>query len=218
MEKPCRKCGEVKHLDEFPRHPKMADGHLHMCRACAKVARQLYGTTHREEIAARRAERYRAHRDELREAGRRRYREDAEYRKHVIEASKNYHKRNIEQARAKARARYQRNRDQANKASAERNRNLPPGLRAEYQRRMRARKKGATVVTLTLEEWTEVCARYDNACAYCGSRKDMGMDHQLPMQRGGGHEKSNVVPCCRSCNTSKGTQTPEEWQKKRRRN
>jgi ribosomal protein S27AE len=41
-EKRCRKCGETKPLDDFYAHPRMADGHLHMCKECAKLRARAF--------------------------------------------------------------------------------------------------------------------------------------------------------------------------------
>lgn len=43
-------------------------------------------------------------------------------------------------------------------------------------------------------------------CFYCG-RERVGwqrtVDHRVPLSKGGRHDRANVVPCCRSCNSAK---------------
>ena len=39
----------------------------------------------------------------------------------------------------------------------------------------------------------------------------MSIDHVVPLSRGGKHEIENLLPACRSCNSSKGAKLLEEW-------
>ncbi len=48
-----------------------------------------------------------------------------------------------------------------------------------------------------------VYVRDDRTCQYCGHRAE-SIDHVVPRSRGGAHEWTNVVACCRRCNTVKG--------------
>jgi len=36
------------------------------------------------------------------------------------------------------------------------------------------------------------------------------MDHVIPKSRGGDKSWTNIVACCKKCNTKKGNNTPEE--------
>lgn len=56
-----------------------------------------------------------------------------------------------------------------------------------------------------------VFSRDGYACVYCGSPLNLSLDHVIPQSRGGEHSPSNLVTACRSCNSSKGAKTPEEW-------
>jgi hypothetical protein len=48
-------------------------------------------------------------------------------------------------------------------------------------------------------------------CVYCGSERDLHMDHIWPVSRGGQNHTSNIVVACRSCNLSKSNKTLREW-------
>lgn len=41
-----------------------------------------------------------------------------------------------------------------------------------------------------------------NTCAYCGKSADT-IDHIIPRSKNGSDDESNIVPCCKSCNSSK---------------
>jgi 5-methylcytosine-specific restriction endonuclease McrA len=47
-------------------------------------------------------------------------------------------------------------------------------------------------------------------CQYCGSTKDLTVDHIIPKVRGGKDTWTNLVCACKKCNNQKGNRTPEE--------
>ena len=48
-------------------------------------------------------------------------------------------------------------------------------------------------------------------CQYCAAQtRDLTLDHVVPRHRGGGHEWTNVVAACKSCNHRKAGQTPSQ--------
>ena len=49
-----------------------------------------------------------------------------------------------------------------------------------------------------------------NQCVYCGSRKNLTIDHVIPKSRGGDNSWTNLATCCSPCNRKKGDKTPEE--------
>lgn len=57
--------------------------------------------------------------------------------------------------------------------------------------------------TLTQDEWEHICKTYNYRCAYCGKKTKLEMDHVVPISLGGPTTKENILPACRSCNSSK---------------
>ena len=57
----------------------------------------------------------------------------------------------------------------------------------------------------------QVLIRDDYLCRYCGSHRDITVDHVIPEHRDGPTTADNLVACCRSCNSKKGTKMPEEF-------
>jgi len=47
-------------------------------------------------------------------------------------------------------------------------------------------------------------------CGYCGSKKNLTIDHILPKSRGGKNTWENMITCCNRCNSKKDNKTPEE--------
>jgi len=47
-------------------------------------------------------------------------------------------------------------------------------------------------------------------CQYCGTKRDLTLDHVMPSSRGGPHSWLNLVTACKRCNTRKGDFTPDE--------
>lgn len=52
--------------------------------------------------------------------------------------------------------------------------------------------------------------RDGNSCQYCGSGKNLTIDHVIPRSKGGKTEWKNLVTACHRCNTYKGDKTPEQ--------
>lgn len=48
-------------------------------------------------------------------------------------------------------------------------------------------------------------------CHYCGRAEVRTVDHIVPKSKGGSDRMSNLVPCCRRCNTSKGTKDYDDF-------
>ncbi len=76
------------------------------------------------------------------------------------------------------------------------------------------RKEKAKARALRQTQWWKNL-RGKGVCYYCKCRfpaKLLTMDHVIPISRGGRSIKSNIVPCCKTCNNKKKYLLPIEWE------
>ena len=97
----------------------------------------------------------------------------------------------------------------------------PPPVAVRRDRKARAarrRKRRMDRVDhdLSSEQWTALTLAW-GGCAYCGTRgKPLQRDCVLAISRGGRYTLDNVVPACRSCNTSKCNDEVTGWLRRKR--
>lgn len=77
------------------------------------------------------------------------------------------------------------------------------------------RKRGAQGFH-TLDQWINLKREYGDRCAYCGKIGEMTRDHIVPLSKGGSNDIKNLIPACRSCNSSKKDKTLEVWRTEKR--
>lgn len=93
--------------------------------------------------------------------------------------------------------------------------NKEVGRRNCNARRARIKK---LISDFTVEEWLNALEYFDNKCAYCrceGSENEsLQQEHVIPVSKGGDYTKNNIIPACKSCNSSKGGNDMSVWFKK----
>lgn len=57
--------------------------------------------------------------------------------------------------------------------------------------------------TLTEEEWNRCKRFFRHRCSYCGKKVPLTQDHFFALSKGGLYAKDNILPACKSCNSSK---------------
>jgi 5-methylcytosine-specific restriction endonuclease McrA len=82
--------------------------------------------------------------------------------------------------------------------------------------RRRKRRLDRVVHDLTDAQWAALQTAW-TGCAYCGTNDEpLQRDCVLAISRGGRYTLQNVVPACRSCNTSKCNDEVTGWLRRKR--
>lgn len=79
-------------------------------------------------------------------------------------------------------------------------------------KRLENQKLRRNLGTVSTKFVHELLCRAENCCVYCGKiQPNLEIDHIEPIHNGGHHREDNLIPCCRSCNASKGIKPIADW-------
>lgn len=222
--KRCTKCGQEfpPTTEYFYAHAGQTSGLRPDCKRCNNDRKQKYRHTD-PEAQNERERRYRSHWTD-------KYRQMV--RERIRIASRSYHRRNREAKIVAMRIRYYAD-PEKERARTRRYKQAHPEVRREGERRYRqshgnikAQKRRARqrnlVNDLTIEQWHNALAYFNNCCAVCGCQAGLWhvivQDHWIPIAKGGGTTALNIIPLCHSktdgqggCNNQKHHQNAAEW-------
>jgi hypothetical protein len=187
MNKRCSKCGEIKELNElnFAKKNTGKDGFDSQCKECKRAY-------DKERYEKKRAE--------------------------ILKQKKEYYNKNAKTLKEKSLNYYSKNKEKCKESNSKWQKENPTKRRL-INAKLRTFENGAES-TLTETEWNAVSEYFNNSCAYCGMTEKESLkvygellhhEHVIPLVDGGAYSLGNIVPSCRSCNSSKMNHDFYDW-------
>lgn len=228
MTKVCTKCGKEKPAttEYFYVRRTCKDGLNTQCNKCCKEYRKeyhkknyrknkVYLNKKSKEWAEENRERmlqlqkdwyeknYPKNKDKENARSKEYFRENPNYRKEYYTKNKEHHNKLTAKWHQENKERH----SWLNKRWLENNREKANLQTVKYQH-----LKKMLPFDFSLSDW-EVCLDYfDNSCAYCGDKEsDLEKEHFIPVSKGGGYTKDNIIPACSFCNSSKLNRDFKDW-------
>lgn len=140
-----------------------------------------------------------------------------------MERSKQYYQDNKDSIAEKSRQKnanpeYKQMRKEYRATRKERDAELYRQWRVKNQDRIKNNKKKRyslerdIEINFTEHDWKSCKEHFGNSCSYCGNSEiEITQDHFIPISKNGSHTIDNILPVCRSCNSSKRDTNFEDW-------
>jgi 5-methylcytosine-specific restriction endonuclease McrA len=221
----CITCGIVKSIDKFREN-------RNQCLLCInKLARERYNIN-RDKITIRNKKWASAHKDKMNDIKRKwainnpeKIKESKKKwyvanREKSLDYIKNYHKEHPEKCREAVHKYNIANKEKIKEREKKYRLANPERVKENYRKYRKAhifrvreekrnrsmRERNAPGDGITDIQEKQLYEEYNYICAYCNKIKsvsELTIDHIIPLNKGGSHDISNVVPACKSCNCSK---------------
>lgn len=212
--KTCNQCKQTKPYSDFHKAPAGKGGVQGCCKVCRKALDAKRYAEDPKWFSARFKAWYEKNKERDAEMHRRWLQENKE---RANETHRAWQRANPEKVREIEKTKRTRHADRIAaymKAYGPKWVKANPEKHRDKARRYRARKLQAPISDLTAAQWALLKEMYNLSCAYCGERVEvLTQDHVLALSKGGSHTASNVVPACKSCNSSKHDKPVDEFLK-----
>lgn len=209
----CSKCGKELPINMFAKKIINKDGLDCKCKECVKIYKKQYYEKNKDKILAHNKQYYgnnkeniikhqklyvQQNKEQLAKSHKKYYESNKEQ---IKEEKKQYYEKNKEIMKNKMKIYYEKNKKEIAKINKIYRYNNKEKLRIHRQK-YRA-KKSALPHALTVKQWVSIKQHFDNKCAYCGKELSLVQEHFIPVNKGGEFTKNNIIPACKSCNSSK---------------
>lgn len=181
----CNKCGRKLPATEEYFHKKKGtyDGLHSICKECRL-------SKYKDE--------YYKNQEKMRERNRIR---GIKYKKAILENKKKYYAQNRAKILEYKKEYYDNNRKEILKYKSRYGKENKEKLKIRNHRRDAEKQK--LEHNFTKKEWEECKKHFEYKCAYCGEKLLLTQEHFIALHNGGEYTKNNIIPACRSCNSSK---------------
>jgi len=206
MKKTCSKCKLELEVSMFGKNKASKDGLKPICRDC----KSKEGKKYRAENTDKERQRLKKYREENYDKCRER---EDKYYKDNIEKEKKRHKKYCKENPEKRRETCKKYVDANPEKEKERYRKYQKENKDKVNLNTQTyqAKKRLLPSTLTSKQWKETKTYFNNKCCYCGQELPLQMEHFIPVTKGGGYIKENIISSCSHCNYSKHNYDFKEW-------
>lgn len=232
----CKSCDKEYYKKNKERKARVSKEYYENNKEKVLAANKKYREENRDKITTQRKENYIKSRNKIlawnREYHHKNKNKRSEYNKlwreknkdYVKSRLKEYYENNKETAKKKAAEYREANKEkvtEGKKKHYQNNRQHIIEINSQYHREnkerytiIRARrrsKKHQLPSTLTPQQWGDIKRAFNNQCCYCGEVVQLTQEHFVSIKNGGEYGKDNILPACRSCNSSKNAHDPFVW-------